>query len=74
MKSGDYYGNYGRTSRSYGAGRGNERDWRLDIVNRLDRMEAKVDRILFAMLAIGATLFAAIVASLMTAILALLQN
>ena len=54
--------------------RENERDWRLDIVNRLDRMEAKVDRILFAMLAIGATLFAAIIASLMTAILALLQN
>ncbi|MYE54028.1 MAG: hypothetical protein F4X34_02375 [Chloroflexi bacterium] len=54
--------------------RGNERDWRLDIVNRLDRMEAKVDRVLFAMLAIGATLFAAIIASLVTAILALLQN
>ncbi len=54
--------------------RGNERDWRLDIVNRLDRMEAKVDRVLFAMLAIGATLFTAIIASLVTAILALLQN
>ena len=54
--------------------RENERDWRLDIVNRLDRMEAKVDRVLFAMLAIGATLFAAIIASLVTAILALLQN
>ncbi|MXY45837.1 MAG: hypothetical protein F4Y44_02410 [Chloroflexi bacterium] len=54
--------------------RENERDWRLDIVNRLDRMEAKVDRILFAMLAIGATLFAAIIASLVTAILALPQN
>ena len=54
--------------------RENERDWRLDIVNRLDRMEAKVDRVLFVMLAIGATLFAAIIASLVTAILALLQN
>lgn len=54
--------------------RENERDWRLDIFNRLDRMEAKVDRVLFAMLAIGATLFAAIIASLVTAILALLQN
>ena len=54
--------------------RENERDWRLDIFNRLDRMEAKVDRVLFVMLAIGATLFAAIIASLVTAILALLQN